>query len=155
MTNQCQLAITTFQSQDNCYFFQQTFKIQRYLLYNANNLNTYIELYISETETIQYLYINQMKSEKSSRTQHCWPFLQKLVVIPSNCLFVLLLCHVCSVCKGSPLGELYRCVEEKIRVRVHIRTFKGLRGVCSGFVVAFDKFWNMVSANSLLTAAIC
>ncbi|KAM9377094.1 U7 snRNA-associated Sm-like protein LSm11 [Pholidichthys leucotaenia] len=48
-----------------------------------------------------------------------------------------------ALCKGSPLGELYRCVEEKIRVRVHIRTFKGLRGVCSGFVVAFDKFWNM------------
>lgn len=50
-----------------------------------------------------------------------------------------------SVSKGSPLGELYRCVEERIRVKVHIRTFKGLRGVCSGFVVAFDKFWNMVS----------
>ncbi|MBN3317619.1 LSM11 protein, partial [Atractosteus spatula] len=44
---------------------------------------------------------------------------------------------------GSPLGELYRCVQEKIRVKVHIRTFKGLRGVCSGFLVAFDKFWNM------------
>ncbi|KAJ4946556.1 hypothetical protein JOQ06_024221 [Pogonophryne albipinna] len=51
------------------------------------------------------------------------------------------------LCKGSPLGELYRCVEEKIRVRVHIRTFKGLRGVCSGFVVAFDKFWNMAMVD--------
>lgn len=51
-----------------------------------------------------------------------------------------------SACQGSPLGELYRCVEERIRVKVHIRTFKGLRGVCSGFVVAFDKFWNMVSS---------
>uniref|UniRef100_A0A3Q2P3L2 LSM domain-containing protein n=1 Tax=Fundulus heteroclitus TaxID=8078 RepID=A0A3Q2P3L2_FUNHE len=48
---------------------------------------------------------------------------------------------------GSPLGELHRCVEARIRVRVHIRTFKGLRGVCSGFVVAFDKFWNMVSTG--------
>ncbi|XP_058504939.1 U7 snRNA-associated Sm-like protein LSm11 [Solea solea] len=47
------------------------------------------------------------------------------------------------LCKGSPLGELHRCVEQRIRVKVHIRTFKGLRGVCSGFVVAFDKFWNM------------
>ncbi|XP_059372689.1 U7 snRNA-associated Sm-like protein LSm11 isoform X2 [Carassius carassius] len=45
---------------------------------------------------------------------------------------------------GSPLGELNRCVQEKIRVKVHIRTFKGLRGVCSGFVVAFDKFWNLL-----------
>ncbi|KAM4732347.1 U7 snRNA-associated Sm-like protein LSm11 [Anableps anableps] len=52
-----------------------------------------------------------------------------------------------SLCKGSPLGELHRCVEERIRVRVHIRTFKGLRGVCSGFVVAFDKFWNMAMVD--------
>uniref|UniRef100_A0A665WF79 LSM11, U7 small nuclear RNA associated n=1 Tax=Echeneis naucrates TaxID=173247 RepID=A0A665WF79_ECHNA len=51
------------------------------------------------------------------------------------------------LCKGSPLGELYRCVEERIRVKVHIRTFKGLRGVCSGFVVAFDKFWNMAMVD--------
>ncbi len=52
------------------------------------------------------------------------------------------------VCAGSPLGELYRCVQERIRVKVHIRTFKGLRGMCSGFVVAFDKFWNMVSSSA-------
>ncbi|XP_036404371.1 U7 snRNA-associated Sm-like protein LSm11 [Megalops cyprinoides] len=49
--------------------------------------------------------------------------------------------------KGSPLGELHRCVQERIRVKVHIRTFKGLRGVCSGFVVAFDKFWNMAMVD--------
>ncbi|XP_041846071.1 U7 snRNA-associated Sm-like protein LSm11 [Melanotaenia boesemani] len=52
-----------------------------------------------------------------------------------------------SLCKGGPLGELNRCVEERIRVKVHIRTFKGLRGVCSGFVVAFDKFWNMAMVD--------
>ncbi|XP_029439260.1 U7 snRNA-associated Sm-like protein LSm11 isoform X1 [Rhinatrema bivittatum] len=45
--------------------------------------------------------------------------------------------------KGSPLGELYRCVRDRIKINVHIRTFKGLRGVCAGFLVAFDKFWNM------------
>ncbi|XP_030621414.1 U7 snRNA-associated Sm-like protein LSm11 [Chanos chanos] len=48
---------------------------------------------------------------------------------------------------GSPLGQLNRCVQDKIRVKVHIRTFKGLRGVCSGFVVAFDKFWNMAMVD--------
>uniref|UniRef100_A0A3Q2CV99 LSM11, U7 small nuclear RNA associated n=1 Tax=Cyprinodon variegatus TaxID=28743 RepID=A0A3Q2CV99_CYPVA len=47
----------------------------------------------------------------------------------------------------SPLGGLNYCVQEKIRVRVHIRTFKGLRGVCSGFIVAFDKFWNMAMVD--------
>ncbi|XP_078087398.1 U7 snRNA-associated Sm-like protein LSm11 isoform X2 [Mustelus asterias] len=45
--------------------------------------------------------------------------------------------------EGSPLGELYRCIQDRIKINVHIRTFKGLRGVCSGFLVTFDKFWNM------------
>ncbi|XP_066473354.1 U7 snRNA-associated Sm-like protein LSm11 [Tiliqua scincoides] len=45
--------------------------------------------------------------------------------------------------EGSPLGELHRCVREGVKVNVHVRTFKGLRGVCTGFLVAFDKFWNM------------
>uniref|UniRef100_A0A3B1JAQ1 LSM11, U7 small nuclear RNA associated n=1 Tax=Astyanax mexicanus TaxID=7994 RepID=A0A3B1JAQ1_ASTMX len=49
--------------------------------------------------------------------------------------------------EGSPLGELNRCVQERIRVKVHIRSFKGLRGVCSGFVVAFDKFWNLAMVD--------
>ncbi|KAI4880160.1 hypothetical protein NFI96_031177 [Prochilodus magdalenae] len=48
---------------------------------------------------------------------------------------------------GSPLGELNRCVQERIRVKVHIRSFKGLRGVCAGFVVAFDKFWNLAMVD--------
>uniref|UniRef100_A0A3B4B9Q0 Sm domain-containing protein n=1 Tax=Periophthalmus magnuspinnatus TaxID=409849 RepID=A0A3B4B9Q0_9GOBI len=52
-----------------------------------------------------------------------------------------------SLCQGSPLGELNRFVQDRIRVRVHIRTFKGLRGVCSGFIVAFDRFWNMAMVD--------
>ncbi|KAM4675426.1 U7 snRNA-associated Sm-like protein LSm11 isoform 2-T2 [Discoglossus pictus] len=48
---------------------------------------------------------------------------------------------------GSPLGELNRCVQDRLRIKVHIRTFKGLRGVCSGFIVAFDKFWNMAMVD--------
>ncbi|KAL2089128.1 hypothetical protein ACEWY4_016027 [Coilia grayii] len=48
---------------------------------------------------------------------------------------------------GSPLGSLNCCVQEHIRVKVHIRTFKGLRGVCTGFVVAFDKFWNLAMVD--------
>ncbi|XP_018419634.1 PREDICTED: U7 snRNA-associated Sm-like protein LSm11 [Nanorana parkeri] len=49
--------------------------------------------------------------------------------------------------EGGPLEVLYRCVQERLKVNVHIRTFKGLRGVCSGFVVAFDKFWNMAMVD--------
>ncbi|XP_038651217.1 U7 snRNA-associated Sm-like protein LSm11 isoform X1 [Scyliorhinus canicula] len=52
--------------------------------------------------------------------------------------------------EGSPLGELYRCVQDRIRINVHIRTFKGLRGVCTGFLVTFDKFWNMVMNAALV-----
>ncbi|XP_009891762.1 PREDICTED: U7 snRNA-associated Sm-like protein LSm11 [Charadrius vociferus] len=48
-----------------------------------------------------------------------------------------------NVHEGSPLGELHRCVRDGVKINVHIRTFKGLRGVCTGFLVAFDKFWNM------------
>lgn len=51
--------------------------------------------------------------------------------------------------EGSPLGELHRCVRDGVKINVHIRTFKGLRGVCTGFLVAFDKFWNMVIALRL------
>uniref|UniRef100_A0A3P9IZS0 LSM11, U7 small nuclear RNA associated n=1 Tax=Oryzias latipes TaxID=8090 RepID=A0A3P9IZS0_ORYLA len=51
------------------------------------------------------------------------------------------------LCKGSPLGELHRCIQERIKIKVHIRTFKGMRGVCSGFLVAFDKFWNMAMVD--------
>ncbi|XP_060783543.1 U7 snRNA-associated Sm-like protein LSm11 [Neoarius graeffei] len=49
--------------------------------------------------------------------------------------------------EGSPLGELNRCVQYRLRVKVHIRSFKGLRGVCTGFVVAFDKFWNLAMVD--------
>ncbi|XP_072006691.1 U7 snRNA-associated Sm-like protein LSm11 [Engystomops pustulosus] len=49
--------------------------------------------------------------------------------------------------EGSPVGRLYRCIQERLKVNVHIRTFKGLRGVCSGFIVAFDKCWNMAMVD--------
>ncbi|XP_075066253.1 U7 snRNA-associated Sm-like protein LSm11 [Mixophyes fleayi] len=52
-----------------------------------------------------------------------------------------------SLHKGSPLGELYRCVQDQLKVKVHIRTFKGLRGVCTGFIAAFDKCWNMAMVD--------
>ncbi|XP_041917675.1 U7 snRNA-associated Sm-like protein LSm11 [Alosa sapidissima] len=48
---------------------------------------------------------------------------------------------------GSPLGSLNQCVQEHLRVKVHVRSFKGLRGVCAGFVVAFDKFWNLAMVD--------
>ncbi|XP_073511392.1 U7 snRNA-associated Sm-like protein LSm11 [Phyllobates terribilis] len=49
--------------------------------------------------------------------------------------------------EGSPVGRLYRCVQERLRVHVHTRTFRGLRGLCSGFIVAFDKCWNLAMVD--------
>ncbi|XP_009577676.1 PREDICTED: U7 snRNA-associated Sm-like protein LSm11 [Fulmarus glacialis] len=54
-----------------------------------------------------------------------------------------IICDDDTIHEGSPLGELHRCVRDGVKINVHIRTFKGLRGVCTGFLVAFDKFWNM------------
>eukprot|EP00057_Strongylocentrotus_purpuratus_P005419 XP_003730936.2 PREDICTED: uncharacterized protein LOC100890283 [Strongylocentrotus purpuratus] len=45
--------------------------------------------------------------------------------------------------KESPLDLLRQCVEKRCKVRVCIRSFKGLRSICIGYLVAFDKIWNM------------
>lgn len=84
----------------------------------------------------------------NTSSQIAGQFLPHVFVADPNPLHLCHVCHVLSVCQGSPLGQLYKCVQERIRVKVHIRTFKGLRGVCSGFVVAFDKFWNMVNSSA-------
>src|SRR4029434_4679538 len=54
----------------------------------------------------------------------------------------LCVCVCVTVLAGSTLGTPRLCVQEHIRIKVHVRSFKGLRGVCVGFAVAFDKFWN-------------
>lgn len=43
----------------------------------------------------------------------------------------------------SPIDLLRQCVEKRCKVRVCVRSFKGLRSVCIGYLVAFDKIWNM------------
>ncbi|CAH1273703.1 LSM11 [Branchiostoma lanceolatum] len=49
--------------------------------------------------------------------------------------------------KQGPLEVLRSCINEKRRVIVATRTFKGLRGICTGYLVAFDKFWNLAMAD--------
>ncbi|XP_019641417.1 PREDICTED: U7 snRNA-associated Sm-like protein LSm11 [Branchiostoma belcheri] len=49
--------------------------------------------------------------------------------------------------KQGPLDVLRSCINEKRRVIVTTRTFKGLRGICTGYLVAFDKFWNLAMAD--------
>ncbi|XP_072168177.1 uncharacterized protein [Diadema setosum] len=43
----------------------------------------------------------------------------------------------------GPLDLLKQCVEKHCRVRVCVRSFKGLRSVCIGYVIAYDKMFNM------------
>ncbi|XP_020295166.1 U7 snRNA-associated Sm-like protein LSm11 [Pseudomyrmex gracilis] len=43
----------------------------------------------------------------------------------------------------GPLGMLYGCMENKIRVRVYTRNERGIRGHVEAYVAAFDKHWNL------------
>ncbi|XP_041474373.1 uncharacterized protein LOC121423140 [Lytechinus variegatus] len=49
--------------------------------------------------------------------------------------------------RESPLDLLRQCVEKRCKVRVCIRSFKGLRSICIGYLVAFDKIWNMALSD--------
>jgi len=44
---------------------------------------------------------------------------------------------------SGPLFVLKQCRDEKKRVRVWTRGVAGVRGVSTGFIVAFDKHWNL------------
>lgn len=43
----------------------------------------------------------------------------------------------------GPLGGLRKLLEQGAKVRVWTRGVQGVRGVATGFIVAFDKHWNL------------
>ena len=45
---------------------------------------------------------------------------------------------------AGPLSLLRRCMEEKLKVLVVIRAAVSVRSRCKGYVIAFDKHFNMV-----------
>lgn len=45
----------------------------------------------------------------------------------------------------GPLSMLKRAVEERRRIKVWTRSFRYVRGICTGYVVMFDKHFNLVS----------
>jgi len=45
--------------------------------------------------------------------------------------------------KGGPMSLLSKCVEENKRIKVMVRGVDRVRGHVTGFLVAFDKHWNM------------
>ncbi|KAK6170515.1 hypothetical protein SNE40_018891 [Patella caerulea] len=43
----------------------------------------------------------------------------------------------------GPLNVLQKCIQEKHHVRVWTRNAVSIRGICRGYIVAFDKHFNM------------
>ncbi|CAL1543371.1 unnamed protein product [Lymnaea stagnalis] len=44
---------------------------------------------------------------------------------------------------SGPISLLKRCVEERLHVRVKTRAAVSVRSICRGYIVAFDKYFNM------------
>lgn len=60
-------------------------------------------------------------------------------------LYILL----CAPDPGSgPMNLVSECLEARCRVHVWIRHSAGLRGVCTGRIVAFDKHLNIVRTRA-------
>ena len=47
--------------------------------------------------------------------------------------------------KKGPMSVLQKCVENQTRVKVLTRKLNGVRGTCTGVLIAFDKHWNLGS----------
>jgi len=45
--------------------------------------------------------------------------------------------------KQGPMSVLQKCVENETRVKVTTRKLTGVRGTCTGVLIAFDKHWNL------------
>ena len=45
---------------------------------------------------------------------------------------------------SGPLSTLQRALTANVKVTVITRTFKGIRGECTGYLVAYDRFMNLV-----------
>lgn len=44
----------------------------------------------------------------------------------------------------GPLSRIATFCHRKIRVKVYIRSAASVRGQCEGYIIAFDKHWNLV-----------
>lgn len=45
---------------------------------------------------------------------------------------------------NSPLHDLYKCVVEKKKLKIWTRNYKEVRGILTGYLIAFDKHWNLI-----------
>lgn len=44
----------------------------------------------------------------------------------------------------SPLANLYDCIKENRKIKIWTRNYKEVRGILTGYLVAFDKHWNLI-----------
>lgn len=65
--------------------------------------------------------------------------------LPSSSLFVVV---VSESYQAGPFQLLFTALKQRTRLRVMIRRHKGLRGTCTGFLIAFDKHMNLVRSRS-------
>ena len=47
------------------------------------------------------------------------------------------------------MSVLQKCVENGTRVKVTTRKLTGVRGTCTGVLIAFDKHWNLALVSIL------
>ncbi|XP_074648307.1 uncharacterized protein LOC141903857 [Tubulanus polymorphus] len=47
----------------------------------------------------------------------------------------------------GPISVLYTALQERLRVKVWTRGARQLRGYCLGYIVAFDKYWNLAMVD--------
>ena len=51
---------------------------------------------------------------------------------------------------GGPSALLQVWVQSRSKVKVITRSFKSVRGTCIGFIIAFDRYWNLVIVKPIL-----
>ncbi|GBN65840.1 hypothetical protein AVEN_66334-1 [Araneus ventricosus] len=47
----------------------------------------------------------------------------------------------------GPLNVLYECVNKKQKIEIWTRNSEEVRGICIGYVIAFDKHWNLILSD--------
>lgn len=45
---------------------------------------------------------------------------------------------------NGPKSLLYKSIKENRRIKVWTRSHSYVRSICTGYLVAFDQFWNLV-----------
>jgi len=56
--------------------------------------------------------------------------------------------------KEGALAVLRRCVEERVKIKVWTRNYRYVRSICTGYLVAFDKHWNLVRVCAISSNVI-